>query len=198
GVIAALGAAGSDLTATFARSVLLPLDPSAPGALRDALAPAWREAADQLGRPGGDLHWALDLRCLGQSYELTVELDGIESDKSFARAAASFHELHEARFAHQDASAPLEVVNVRATARAATGATAPEPAFSDESAPAASVEASFDGTPQPTQLVDRAALRPGDRLDGPALVAQLDSTTVIAPGWTATVDEQGNLLLERA
>ena len=198
GVIAALGAAGSDLTATFARSVLLPLDPSATGALRDALAAAGREAADQLDRPGAELHWALDLRYLGQSYELTVELDGIESDESFARAAASFHELHEARFAHQDASAPLEVVNVRATARAATGATAPEPAFGDESASAASVEASFDGTPQPTQLVDRAALRPGDRLDGPALVAQLDSTTVIAPGWTATVDEQGNLLLERA
>ena len=197
GVIAALGAAGSDLTATFARSVLLALDPSATGGLREALAAAGREAADQLDRPGADLHWALDLRYLGQSYELTVELDGIESDESFARARAAFHAQHEARFAHQDASAPVEVVNVRATARAATGATAPEPAFDAEGAAPATVEAWFDGRPQPAQLVDRASLRPGDRLDGPTLVAQLDSTTVIAPGWTATVDEQGNLLLER-
>ena len=197
GVIAALGAAGSDLTATFARSVLLPLDPSATGALRGALAAAGREAADQLDRPGADLHWALDLRYLGQSYELTVELDGIESDESLARARAAFDAQHEARFAHQDASAPVEAVNVRATARAATGATAPEPAFDAEGTAPATVEAWFDGRPQPTQLVDRASLRPGDRLDGPTLVAQLDSTTVIAPGWTATVDEQGNLLLER-
>ena len=197
GVIAALGAAGSDLTATFSRSVLLPLDPSAAGALRRALAEAGREASEQLDRPGADLHWALDIRYLGQSYELTVELDGIDSDESFERARADFHALHEARFAHQDTSAPVEVVNVRATARAATGATAPEPAFDAEGAAPATVEAWFDGRAQSAQLIDRASLRPGDRLDGPALIAQLDSTTVIAPGWGATVDDQGNLVLER-
>ena len=197
GVIAALGAAGSDLTATFSRSVLLPLDPSAAGALRRALAEAGREAAEQLDRPGADLHWALDVRYLGQSYELTVELDGIESDESFERARADFHALHEARFAHQDTSAPVEVVNVRATARAATGATAPEPAFDAEGAAPATIEVWFDGRAQSAQLIDRASLRPGDRLDGPALIAQLDSTTVIAPGWGATVDDQGNLVLER-
>ncbi len=197
GVIAALGAAGSDLTATFARSVLLPLDTSSTSALRDALAAAGREAAAQLDRPGAEILWALDVRYLGQSYELTVDLDGIETDESFERAAADFHALHEARFAHRDDSAPLEVVNVRATARAATGATAPEPTFAGEATDAVSVAAWFGGERLRTQLVDRASLRPGDLLDGPALVAQLDSTTVIAPGWAATVDGQGNLLLER-
>ncbi len=197
GVIAALGAAGSDLTATFARSVLLPLDPSSTGALRDALAEAGREAATQLDRPGAGIEWALDVRYLGQSYELTVDLDGIDSDESFERARADFHALHETRFAHQDAAAPVEVVNVRATARAATGATAPEPSFEAEGAAPATVEAWFEGRAQSARLVDRLSLRPGDHLDGPALVAQLDSTTVIAPGWSATVDEQGNLLLER-
>ena len=197
GVIAALGAAGSDLTATFARSVLLPLDTSSTSALRDALAAAGREAAAQLDRPGAELLWALDVRYLGQSYELTVDLDGIEADESFERAAAEFHALHEARFAHRDDTAPLEVVNVRATARAATGATAPEPTFAGEATDAVSVEAWFGGERLRAQLVDRASLRPGDLLDGPALVAQLDSTTVIAPGWAATVDGQGNLLLER-
>ena len=198
GVIAALGAAGSDLTATFARSVLLPLDDASAPALRDALADAGREAAARLDRPGAELRWALDLRYLGQSYELTVYLDGIESAEAFARARAEFDALHEARFAHQDASAPVEVVNVRATARAATGATAPEPTFGGEAAAPTEVEAWFGGRPLPARLVDRASLRPGDRLDGPALVAQLDSTTVIAPGWSATADGQGNLLLERA
>ncbi|MYD65564.1 MAG: hydantoinase/oxoprolinase family protein [Chloroflexi bacterium] len=197
GVIAALGAAGSDLTATFARSVLLPLEVSSNAALRDALADAGREAAAQLDRPGAEVQWALDVRYLGQSYELTVELDGIDSDESFGRAAADFHALHEARFAHRDDAAPLEVVNVRATARAATGATAPEPSFGGEPVDAVSVEAWFDGEARQALLVERASLRPGDHLDGPALVSQLDSTTVIAPGWAATVDAQGNLVLER-
>ena len=197
GVIAALGAAGSDLTATFARSVLLPLDVSSTAALREALTLAGREAAAQLDRPGAEIHWALDVRYLGQSYELTVDLEGVESDESFTRAAADFHALHEARFAHRDDAAPLEVVNVRATARAATGATAPEPSFGGEPVDAVSIEAWFGGTGQQALLVERASLRPGDRLDGPALVSQLDSTTVIAPGWAATVDGHGNLVLER-
>ncbi|MXW23348.1 MAG: hydantoinase/oxoprolinase family protein [Chloroflexi bacterium] len=197
GVIAALGAAGSDLTATFARSVLLPLDLSSNAALRQALIEAGDEAAAQLDRSGAELLWALDVRYLGQSYELTVDLDGIETDESFERAAADFHALHEARFAHRDDTAPLEVVNVRATARAATGATAPEPTFAGEATDAVTVDAWFGGERLRAQLVDRASLRPGDLLDGPALVAQLDSTTVIAPGWAATVDGQGNLLLER-
>ena len=197
GVIAALGAAGSDLTATLARSVLLPLDEPSTPALRDALAEAGREAAGQLDRPGAELHWALDLRYVGQSYELTVELDGIEDDAPFARARETFDALHEARFAHQDTTAPVEVVNVRATARAATGATAPEPAFDSEVVAESSVEAWFDGSPHRARLLDRGSLRPGDRIEGPALVAQLDSTTVIAPRWTGTVDDDGNLLLER-
>ena len=86
---------------------------------------------------------------------------------------------------------------MRATARAATGATAPEPSFAGEPTDAVAVEAWFGGERLRAQLVDRASLRPGDLLDGPALVAQLDSTTVIAPGWSATVDGQGNLVLVR-
>ena len=207
GVIAALGAAGSDLTATLARSVLLPLEPASADALRDALDAVCRDAADQLGRPEAELRRALDLRYAGQSYELTVEADpdsggdggdGAASFAPFARARAAFDALHEARFAHHDPDAPVEAVNVRATARAATAAAAPAPAFgAAPPVPAAEVEAWFGGRPHPTRLADRGALRPGDRLDGPALVAQLDSTTAIAPGWRAEVDGAGNLLLER-
>jgi N-methylhydantoinase A len=198
GVLAALGAAGSDLTATLARSVLLPLEPASAPALREALGAAGREVMEQLDRPDVELRWALDLRYLGQSYELTVDLDGVAEDGVFERAREAFDRLHEARFAHHEPAAPVEVVNVRATARAATAAEAPEPAFASEAAPPAEVEAWFEGQPSTAALVDRAALRPGDHLDGPALVSQLDSTTVVAPGWAATVDARGNLLLERA
>ena len=49
----------------------------------------------------------------------------------------------------------------------------------------------------PTECYDRAGLRPGHRFEGPAIVHQYDTTTVVAPGWAARVDELGNLWLER-
>jgi N-methylhydantoinase A/oxoprolinase/acetone carboxylase beta subunit len=48
-----------------------------------------------------------------------------------------------------------------------------------------------------TAIYDRGDLHPGMALQGPAIVEQLDSTTVIGPGWSGTVDELGNLRLDR-
>jgi len=50
--------------------------------------------------------------------------------------------------------------------------------------------------PIPTALYERARLAPGNMVVGPAVVFQLDTTTVIPPGWTATVDGWGNLVLQ--
>ena len=52
------------------------------------------------------------------------------------------------------------------------------------------------GRRRATWLYDRDRLRAGDRLRGPALVLQLDTTTVIPPAWGAVVDAAGNLVLE--
>ena len=49
-----------------------------------------------------------------------------------------------------------------------------------------------------TPCYDRLRLRPGHRLYGPAIVFQFDTTTVVPPGWSASVDESRNLLLARA
>jgi N-methylhydantoinase A/oxoprolinase/acetone carboxylase beta subunit len=46
-------------------------------------------------------------------------------------------------------------------------------------------------------MYEREQLRPGARLDGPALVVQMDSTVYLAPGWSARVDGYRNLVLER-
>ena len=48
----------------------------------------------------------------------------------------------------------------------------------------------------PTRYYDRAALKAGNRLEGPAIVNQYDSTTVIPPGLTARVDRFGNIVIE--
>jgi N-methylhydantoinase A len=52
-----------------------------------------------------------------------------------------------------------------------------------------------DGT-LPTSLYDRDKLGSGNRLQGPALLLQLDTTTLVPPGWGGSVDPYGNLVLE--
>ena len=205
GVLAALGALRSDLTATRTRSVLLPLTVEAAPALREALAAAAREVRSQLAAPEAAVSRALDLRYAGQSYELTVPLDGAGADGGeagegldLAAARAAFEALHEARFAHHDPQAAVEVVNVRATARLPGAAVDPTPAFEPGVADAREAEVWFAGVRAQTRLYERSRLAPGDRVDGPAIVRQLDSTTLVTPGWRAVVDGAGNLVMERA
>ncbi len=199
GVLAALGAVRSDLTATRSRSVLLPLDEPSTAALRAALDAAADEVRAQLSLPstGGrtpEVTRALDLRYAGQSYELTVEI-GEELDCIEARAA--FDALHEMRFAHHDSEAVVEVVNVRATARFPGAQIDAQPSFERKDSATGTVTAWFAGSAVETRLYERDRLAPGDRIEGPSIVTQLDSTTLIAPGWRAQVDGDGNLLLER-
>src|SRR5690606_15829093 len=59
--------------------------------------------------------------------------------------------------------------------------------------PAGHARAWFGSTEAETPVYARAELVPGDRLEGPAIVAQLDTTTLVPPGWRADVDGGGNL-----
>ena len=53
----------------------------------------------------------------------------------------------------------------------------------------------FDGKFLSTPIYDRAQLRPGNRMPGPAIVTEMDSTTVILPNFTGEVDRYFNILL---
>jgi N-methylhydantoinase A len=194
GVLAALGAAESDLTATRTRSILMPFEDSRHAAVSDALGEVAEEARAQLG-PDAEIEYALDLRYLGQSYELTIAVDDARDP---AAALGDFHRLHDRRFAHADQSADVEVVNVRATARVRSTTSAPAPRFeAGDSEPYSHADVRFEGAPSATPFYRREALTPGSTVRGPAIVTQLDTTTLIAPGWAASVDAAGNLLLER-
>ncbi|MDP6604906.1 MAG: hydantoinase/oxoprolinase family protein, partial [Dehalococcoidia bacterium] len=200
GVLAALGAVRSDLTATRVRSVLLALEPVSAAGLAEALTEAGVQARTRLDAPQAELRHELDVRYAGQSYELTVPVDGFAT-ADFERAGAAFHELHETRFAHHDGSAALEVVNVRVTARLPGVEVEAIPEFAGGTVEERSEEIWFGGKRLPARFIDRASLSPGNRVggaEGVAIIMQLDSTTLVAPGWAATVDGGGNLLLERS
>ena len=53
----------------------------------------------------------------------------------------------------------------------------------------------FDGERVPTKIYDRSQLQPGATLDGPAVVTEFDSTTVVLPGYRAAVDSNFNILI---
>ena len=135
------------------------------------------------------------MRYRGQAYELTVE---IGRDGAFGGVREAFDVLHEARFAHHDAAAAVEVVSVRATARIAGIDADPTPRFERGDAAVETAAVWFAGERRETRFIDRAGLVPGDRIEGPAILTQLDSTTLVAPGWRAEVDAAGNLILQRS
>ncbi|MEZ4504028.1 MAG: hydantoinase/oxoprolinase family protein [Dehalococcoidia bacterium] len=237
GVLAAQGALQADLTATRTRSVLRRFDATSTESLEaiaSALAAAEADARSELGEgtasEGVVVERALDLRYLGQSYEITSPL-GVSEDGSpahprdeFTEETASgdtsddvtfhvkhfnseldsaiemFHVEHEARFAHADRTAAVEVVNARVTARVPASMSLPAPEFegADANEAPSTARVWLDGGWVETPIVARAGLVPGDTIEGPAIVTQLDTTTLVSPGWRATVDAAGNLVLVRA
>jgi len=199
GVLSALGMVAAPVTRDFFRSWLRIL------AAGDEANRALPEAVDQIktqaraefvaeGVAVGRLRFetSLALRYLGQSYELLIPVPSLRH----ARILAQFHDAHERRFGHADRSRPVEAVTLRLRAllpgaKVALDAPEAEPG----AARLGTVEAIFD-KPRRTALYQRARLRPDDTLRGPAIVVQMDTTTVVPPGWQGRVDGRGNLVLE--
>jgi N-methylhydantoinase A len=133
----------------------------------------------------------LDMRYVGQAYELTVPESG--------DFLAAFHKAHERRYGYSDAARAVEVVNVRARLigvtdqpqldrprRAATG---------NASRIVETRRALFAGRAFQTRVFDRARLAPKQKFVGPAIVSDYSATTVVPPGWRGVVDSWGNLIL---
>ena len=145
---------------------------------------------------------ALDARYRGQSYELTVPLCVPVTTQAVADATTAFHAAHSRRYGYAMPAEPVEVVTLRVRG-VGRGARPPWP--HDPLGPP-DASAARIGTrqvwfaaqgPTDTACYDRAALRPGHRFAGPAIVFQYDTTVVVPPGWRARVDEWHNVWLER-
>jgi N-methylhydantoinase A len=144
----------------------------------------------------------LDLRYFGQSYELTVAVgaeDGQSEIASIHEIVQRFHRAHARRYGFERPEQAVQVVNMRLAASARVAPPAlPELARGPADARRALVgrkQVWFGDGATVSRLYDRARLRAGNVLVGPAIVFQYDTTTVILPNWTAEVDQFGNLLL---
>ncbi|HEV8474837.1 MAG TPA: hydantoinase/oxoprolinase family protein, partial [Methylomirabilota bacterium] len=138
---------------------------------------------------------SLDLRYRGQAFELNVALAG----EPRADVEAAFHRLHAATYGHANLEAVIELVNARLTAWGVVAKPAAEHlATAARPLDEALLERRgvwFDGRRHDCPVWERERLPAPATLTGPAIVEEFGATTVIPPGWRASVDEQGNLRL---
>ena len=139
---------------------------------------------------------SLDMRYEGQSYELNVSY--IDVDTDFVR---QFHAMHEQRFSYARPEATVEVVTLRLSAIGETEkpARTSEPLTDADPSDARISQNSviFDGDVYPTDFYQRESLRPGNRIEGPAIITEFSATTVVPPNFFGAVDVYGNLILEQ-
>lgn len=142
---------------------------------------------------------ALDCRYMGQGYELRVPLPDGRFDEA---AFAEFRRLHEQEYGHAFPS-PVEIVNLRVTAtgvrpkveRVPVSEGTLEEALLGEGDGVFRVDGAL--TTLTTRYYDRARLPIGTPFPGPAVVFQRDTTVLVPPGWRASAQASGNLILER-
>jgi N-methylhydantoinase A len=197
GIFSATGLLTTDLKRDAATTIMRrldELDPAEAEATFVELEAAGRTELQHEGVADDAIEFVrqIDLRYVGQSYELTIPAgDGL---------LERFHAEHDRTYGFAAPEEPVEAVSLRLTsvgriakppARKLDAGGAPEP---KERRPVYYAEA--DGYVD-CPIYDRYALPAGARLAGPAIVEEFDSTTVVHPGFSVSVDETGNLIIER-
>jgi N-methylhydantoinase A len=142
---------------------------------------------------------ALDCRYVGQGYELRVPLTAPRFESS---CLETFHELHRLEYGHAFRD-PVEIVNARVTAygeRPKVGRLPVEPgtlaeATLGEGESVYRLEGRLETLA--TRYLERARLPLGERIPGPAVVFQRDTTIFVPPGWTAQAHDSGVLVVSR-
>ena len=209
GALSAYGVAIADVVKDYLRTVLLAPEALTPEALAGAFSDMEEQGRREIEGEGVapsrvQLRRLLDMRYVGQSFELTVDCPRITGSNRVVRETVRrFHQAHQRRFGYSDESQPVEVVNVRLKAVGRVkapggGRQGAEDGRGDmrDAGPVDTRDVVFDGTRHIAAFYLRRALRAGQRVPGPAVLLQEDATTVVPPDWVARVDDWGNLVLE--
>lgn len=197
GVLSALGLLVSSLKATFSRTALQragEIDVTRVEGVFTELEDQARSWFEAEAVPHASRHvtrWA-SVRYENQGFELDVPWQGAEA------TIAAFHRLHEQRYTFAQEDTPVEIVTLRVDARG----TFPAPALPKLPKAGPLSEALRGNQPihleagtQNCPLYDRTKLGHGATIEGPAILMQLDTTTLVLPGQVATVDCIGNLIV---
>jgi N-methylhydantoinase A len=167
---------------------------------RNAMAALVSECRQELAAQGhrnATISRAVEMRYLGQNYELEIPINiDAFTEAEVAQLFEAFHSQHDARFGFR-LDDHMEIVNFLVTGIAKTGEISfPEIAKAEgEAKPVSRRPVWFDRGWIDTPVYDRDALRSGHKINGPALVEENASVTVLDPAKSLTVDKYGNLLI---
>ncbi|HJU47726.1 MAG TPA: hydantoinase B/oxoprolinase family protein, partial [Gaiellaceae bacterium] len=209
GIIAATGLLATDLQHEFVateRHALKGLDHGQLGARFDELVEQAVRQLDADAVPGDRrlLRRLADCRYAGQGYEVRTEVPAGAVDDSWVEELRErFHAAHELEYGHRF-DAAIEIINIRVVGIGRVDELRAAEIERGDGDPAAAktlereVVFDVDGEAERhvTPFYERERLRAGDRLTGPAIVEQYDTTTVIPPGLEAEIDAHGNIVVD--
>jgi N-methylhydantoinase A len=205
GVLSALGFLEAEFKNEFVQTFIRStagLDPAqiwSRFAQLSSKAEAWLEE-QEVASPDRSIRYSVDLRYEQQGFEVTIDLPGDLATRGgdLEETLDKFHATHDRLYGVRF-HVPVEVVALRAVATGATPSveeTAPPVTGGDISAALMETHPCwFDGAWVETPNYDRSRLARSARFQGPAIVRQYDTTTVVLPRHYAEVDGHGNLLI---
>jgi N-methylhydantoinase A len=207
GILSAQGLLVSDLREVFVLTAVMPLTDDSAASMKQRIDELAREAEAWFTAEGVDskdrsVEVVLDTRYVGQNFELALALGSPDPLPRTDEIRSRFFVEHERAYGFFNPADPVEIVNFRliAVGRLTQPARQPSPAQrSGPLRPSARRDIWFSAdAPDSTSVYDRAGLSPGDLVTGPAVIEQLDSTTLLFPGDRAVVDPFLNLIVELA
>jgi N-methylhydantoinase A/oxoprolinase/acetone carboxylase beta subunit len=208
GVTAALGLLATDMVYEYVSTVYQRFSAIDGESVQRAFEELEEQARRQLEEDGLPADRILiqrvaDCRYLGQGYELRVDVpSGAIDDTWLKKVRADFDDIHEREYSRRFEDSDMEIPNVRVRGiglmppldvpEAEAGGSADDALRYERDA---WFRVGGDLKQVATRFYDRTALKAGNELEGPAIVNQYDSTTVVPPGLTARIDRFGNVVI---
>jgi 5-oxoprolinase (ATP-hydrolysing)/N-methylhydantoinase A len=210
GVTAAMGLLATDMVYEYVTTTYQRVSTLDNAALQGSFEELEEQARQRLEEDGVPpermvIQRIAECRYLGQGYELRVDAGPGEIGAAWvAKLRSDFDDIHEREYSRRFEDADVEIPNVRVRGIGLMPPLEPLASEPGDASPEAALRREGEAwfrvggalAQVPTRYYDRAALRAGNSLEGPAIVLQYDSTTVIPPGIAAHVDRFGNIVIE--
>jgi N-methylhydantoinase A/acetone carboxylase, beta subunit len=207
GALCALGLLTADIKKSYVKTALLSFDEATPSVLNKimndlkAQGVKWL-SSEKVSEDRRHFRNIAEMRYVGQNYELQVEIPTTEiTEEDINQMKAAFFKVHEMNYGYYNPDAPIQFVNFRSEAIGVV----PKPKLAEleneltdlESAVISRREVYFEETGMVTcPVYDRSKFGRINRICGPCIVEQMDSTTVIPPHTLFEVDRYGNLIVK--
>jgi N-methylhydantoinase A/oxoprolinase/acetone carboxylase beta subunit len=216
GITAALGLLTTDLVYEYTKTAYvmcssLTGDAKASAILEKQFAALEKEAmrqfaVDKIDKKRIRLERIVDARYEGQGYELRVDAPRTGVDDKWIKAVKNeFHAAHEKEFSRRFEDVDVQIANIRVRAIGEMPGLKPVlvkkgTATPPKGALKLTADAWFEKNGKPakfkTKFYERTELLAGNKMQGPAIITQFDSTSVVPPGYSAEVDKHGNLIIK--